>query len=169
MKLYKVLGPARQSCHGGTHVWEPGVWYTVTGELKPCEHGFHLCRARDLLSWIKPDVWRAEVRGEQITADNKVVARSARITTKTALDAVNRTGLITGHVITPPDPVASTMVNVGLVYPPPSPVRPYNVAAVMTPLVKVRWITPPDPVGSVMTTVGAVYPCPPDMITGAPN
>ena len=85
-QLYKVLGPGRKSCHGGSQTWEPGVWYTVTGDLEPCKNGLHLCRAQDLLEWLREEVWHAEVRGQQIAAENKVVVRSARITTQTALD-----------------------------------------------------------------------------------
>jgi len=84
--LYKVLGPGRRSCHGGSHTWEPGVWYTVEGELVACERGFHLCRANDLLEWLHAEIWHAEARGQIVDGGNKLVVRSARITTQTAWD-----------------------------------------------------------------------------------
>ena len=85
-KLYKVLGPGRKSCHGGSHTWEPGVWYTVEGELVACERGFHLCRANDLLEWLHAEIWHAEARGQIVDGGNKLVVRSARITTQIAWD-----------------------------------------------------------------------------------
>jgi len=83
-KLYKVLAPCRRSCHGGSHTWEPGVWYTVEGELVACKRGFHLCRANDLLEWLHAEIWHAEARGQIVDGGNKLVVRSARITTPTA-------------------------------------------------------------------------------------
>jgi hypothetical protein len=85
-QLYKMLGPGRKSCHGGSHTWEPGVWYSVEGDLIACEHGFHLCRARDLLEWLHVEIWHAEARGKRLDGGNKSVVRSARITTPTAWD-----------------------------------------------------------------------------------
>ena len=45
-KLYKVLGPHRESYHGGKPVvWTPGKWMpAVRGPLVPCQRGYHLCR-----------------------------------------------------------------------------------------------------------------------------
>jgi hypothetical protein len=85
-QLYKVLGPGRKSCHGGSHTWEPGVWYSVEGDLIACKHGFHLCRARGLLEWLHVEIWHAEARGKRLDGGNKSVVRSARITTPTAWD-----------------------------------------------------------------------------------
>jgi len=85
-KLYKVLGPGRRSCYGGSHTWEPGVWYTIEGELVACERGFHLCRANDLREWLHAEIWHAEARGQIVDGGNKLVVRSARITTQTAWD-----------------------------------------------------------------------------------
>ena len=89
MKLYKVLAAGRRSCHGGTQTWVPGQWYTVEGDLVPCENGLHLCRAGDILNWLHDETWHADARGQRIVCADKVVVRSARITTRTALDATS--------------------------------------------------------------------------------
>lgn len=79
-KFYKVLSEGRKSCYGGEMTWEPGLWYEISGELVPCKNGFHLCKDEDLLDWLGEEVWEAEVEGEIIDHDNKVVVRKARIT-----------------------------------------------------------------------------------------
>ena len=81
-QLYKILGPDRMPCNGGTGQWpEPGTWRTVTGKLVPCENGLHLCRPQDLLTWLRPgrEVWLAEVEGMTVEAEDKIVARTARL------------------------------------------------------------------------------------------
>jgi len=83
-KFYKVLAKWQKSCHGGDHVWEVGKWYEVSGELIPCQNGFHLCRQKDLLKWICEEIWEAQFEGEVIDSDNKLVVRKARITKKCA-------------------------------------------------------------------------------------
>ena len=81
-KLFKVLDNMK-SCHGGTHTWKAGEWVRVEGELIPCQRGIHLCREQDLIEWLGPEIWAAEYRGDEfIIAENKVVVREARITTK---------------------------------------------------------------------------------------
>src|SRR5574340_1168347 len=81
-KLFKVLDNQR-SCHGGDHLWVPGEWVKVKGKLVPCQRGIHLCREQDLVEWLGPEIWAAEYRGDEfILAENKVVVREARITTK---------------------------------------------------------------------------------------
>ncbi len=83
---YKVLGPNRESYHGGTTVvWTPGEWMPeVKGKLKPCHRGYHLCRRADLVNWLGPTIWIAEYEGDRIDVDSprdqsKVVVRRARI------------------------------------------------------------------------------------------
>jgi hypothetical protein len=80
MKLFKILAAGRKSCHGGDHVWEPGMWYEISGELIPCSNGFHLSRAEDLFDWLGEEIWEAEYDGEIIEHGNKAVVRRARIT-----------------------------------------------------------------------------------------
>ena len=59
--LYKWLNKDRSPCNGGRGVWpEPGEWLTVEGELIPCSHGIHLCRERDIIGWIGPQLWIAQ-------------------------------------------------------------------------------------------------------------
>jgi len=79
MKLFKVLGAGRKSCHGGNHVWEVGKWYEVQGELIPCRNGFHLCKAEHLLEWLQEEIWEAQFEGEIIDNGDKIVVRKARI------------------------------------------------------------------------------------------
>ena len=79
MTLYKVLDAENRSTNGGRGKWTPGRWRTVSGPLVPCRHGLHLCRERDLVTWLGPVIWEAEVDGEVIEEPDKVVARRARI------------------------------------------------------------------------------------------
>ena len=80
MKLYKVLGKDRQPYHGGQGQWPPaGEWLEVDGPLILCEHGLHLCREKDLVSWLGPEIWEVEYEGEIVEAENKVVVRKARL------------------------------------------------------------------------------------------
>jgi len=79
MKLYKVTDANGYSMHGGTGKWTPGKWRSVRGDLVPCEHGLHLCRPQDLIHWLGPVIWEAEVDGEVIEQGDKVVARRARV------------------------------------------------------------------------------------------
>lgn len=82
-QLYKILGPDRQPCLGGTGQWpQPGTWRTVEGKLVPCENGLHLCRPKDLLDWLTVgrEVWHVSKRGETLVDDNKLVVRESRLT-----------------------------------------------------------------------------------------
>jgi hypothetical protein len=83
MKLYKVLGEGREAYHGGTGAWPaPGEWLAVDGPLVLCENGLHLCRAKDLVHWLGPEIWEAEYEGEVVEGDDKVVVRKARLVRK---------------------------------------------------------------------------------------
>ena len=78
-RLFKVLDN-QKSCHGGDHLWTPGEWVKVEGELIPCQRGIHLCREQDLVEWLGPEIWAADYRGNDfIVHENKVVVREARI------------------------------------------------------------------------------------------
>jgi len=62
------------------HGKRPGKWMpAIVGELEPCVRGYHLCRAKDLLEWLGPAIFRAEYRGERIVCDDQVVVRQARL------------------------------------------------------------------------------------------
>jgi len=83
-RLFKVLNANGTACHGGTLRWSlpngrPGAWHAVTGSLVPCERGLHLCRERDLLTWLGPALYLAETDGERLDADDKIVVRRARL------------------------------------------------------------------------------------------
>ena len=87
-QYWKVLDNDNRSCHGGDATWMPGEWMpAIEGELIPCENGYHLCRRQDLLLWLGKVIWEAEVDGDVVEADDKIVARSARIMRR--LDAWN--------------------------------------------------------------------------------
>jgi hypothetical protein len=86
MTLYKVL------CEDGSTVFghgrwnlptddRPGEWMPkITGELIPCKNGYHLCgRLFDLVLWLGPAIYKAQIDGETIDCDNKIVARRARL------------------------------------------------------------------------------------------
>ena len=77
--LYKVTREDGRSMHGGTGRWTPGRWRSVSGPLVPCRNGLHLCRPQDLVHWLGPVIWEAEADGEVVEAEDKVVARRARV------------------------------------------------------------------------------------------
>ncbi|MDE1946258.1 MAG: hypothetical protein KGH93_03650, partial [Patescibacteria group bacterium] len=82
MTLYKFTELDGSACHGGTGRWTLGRWRSVRGPLVVCEHGLHVLRADQLVSWLAPALWEAEVDGELLDDGDKLVARRARITTR---------------------------------------------------------------------------------------
>src|SRR5690606_11532697 len=83
---YKVLNVDGTPCHGGTGRWHlptadgPGEWMPTIPDPVPCTRGYHLCRdAADLLEWLGPTIWVAEVDGAVIAHHNKVVVGRARL------------------------------------------------------------------------------------------
>ena len=87
-KLYKVLSEGGKSCHGGSYKWDmpvdgkPGAWATPVDDIKPCERGYHLCKAKDLIYWLGDEIWEAEGRGTWMSSEYKVVYESARLIRK---------------------------------------------------------------------------------------
>ena len=86
MTLYKVLNQDGSAYHGGVGSWPlpdgeaPGAWTPkLTGRLVPCGHGYHLCRATDLIGWLGPAIFLAEPKGRILKARDKVVVRQARL------------------------------------------------------------------------------------------
>lgn len=84
--LFKMLNSDGTSFNGGTGKWSlpheglPGEWMpAIKGELIACSNGYHLCRSQDLVSWLGPVIYEAEVRGEILMAADKVVTREARL------------------------------------------------------------------------------------------
>ena len=87
MQLYKVLDSGRSTYQD--FVWplpkgkRPGKWMPkIEGELVACENGYHLCREKDILEWLGPEIYEAEHRGELVEAKDKVVVREARLIRK---------------------------------------------------------------------------------------
>jgi hypothetical protein len=78
---YKVLAEDGAAFHGGTGVWREGVWRSVRSDLVPCKRGLHLCREQDLIRWLGPVIWEAEVHPDAtiIEAEDKIVVSKARI------------------------------------------------------------------------------------------
>lgn len=82
MTIYKVLSPDRQPCHGGSGQWpEPGEWLEVPGPLELCGGAtLHLCRGeRQLLEWLGPEIWTAEIDGPVAEGNDKIGCLRARL------------------------------------------------------------------------------------------
>ena len=82
-RLFKVLDKGRMPFHGGSGRWPAkGKWLEVKGELVLCKRGLHLCREKDLVLWLGPEIWEAEYEGERLDGDDKIVVRKARLVRK---------------------------------------------------------------------------------------
>ena len=58
----------------------PGEWMPkLKGNLMECSHGYHACRERDLIHWIRRELYVVEFREKPLEYENKVVGREARI------------------------------------------------------------------------------------------
>jgi len=89
--LFKCLGVRGKPIHGGTGCWPlpkrstrgwvPGEWLEVTGDLRPCANGLHLCTADQLLDWVAPRVYVAEFApGSQVMQGHMtLVGEKARL------------------------------------------------------------------------------------------
>jgi len=84
--LFKVTGSGATACHGGTGQWykphsknRPGKWMPPIKDIYPCYRGYHICQGKDVLEWFGKELYEAEIRGEQIKDDNKIVAEQARL------------------------------------------------------------------------------------------
>ena len=88
MKYYKVLGKGGVPCNGGTGQWslpmgkKPGGWMPKIDNIVPCQRGYHLCRAEDLICWLNEEIYEAEGRGKSIRHENKDVFEQARLIRK---------------------------------------------------------------------------------------
>ena len=83
MIYYKILNKEHKSCNGGNGKWKPNIWMPkLELPLIPCEHGYHLCRKKDLINWLDSEIWVAEGRGKKIICSDKVVFQEARIVKK---------------------------------------------------------------------------------------
>lgn len=93
MIAYKVLRADGTPYHGGIGRWHlptadgPGEWMPPIDPV-PCTRGYHLCRdTADLLKWLGPTIWVAEVDGKVIHHHDKVVVERARLLRKLPWDA----------------------------------------------------------------------------------
>jgi hypothetical protein len=79
---FKCLGPGRTAAHGGSGTWPPvGEWTKpIRGALVPCERGWHVCSAPQLIEWLSSEVYEVEYDGEIVADTNKFVVRHARLT-----------------------------------------------------------------------------------------
>ncbi len=85
--LYKVTDEQGAACHGGLGQWalphdgHPGDWMPVIARPVPCERGYHLCREADLIHWLGPVIWEAEVAPDAVVVEGgtKIVCSSARL------------------------------------------------------------------------------------------
>lgn len=88
-QLFKILKSDGYVCHGVGR-WHlpqsdtPGRWMPpIVGDLIPCQNGYHLCRAENILTWLGPAIFEAEYwawfREAIIFSDNKIVVRRARL------------------------------------------------------------------------------------------
>ena len=83
MKTWKVLDHRRKPYHGGVGQWpKPGEWLEFKGELVACKNGLHLCRKKDLVLWLGPEIWEAKYSGEIVKADDKIIVRKAMLVKK---------------------------------------------------------------------------------------
>ena len=78
-RLFKVLGENRTAFHGGSGKWFARKWMPPIADIKPWVRGYHLCREKDLLGWLGPEIWEAEYRGERIDQADKIVVSEARL------------------------------------------------------------------------------------------
>ena len=73
MTYYKTLGDNGQACHGGTGWWalpcgtQPGAWMPRVESPVLCERGYHLCCREDLVRWLAPTIYEAEIAPEAMT------------------------------------------------------------------------------------------------------
>ena len=88
MKYYKVLHEDCRSCHGGSYTWIPGEWAPEIADVVLYHRGYHLCRRDDLVTWLGPAIWAAEISGDVVVeGEDKVVCGRARIVERLAWDA----------------------------------------------------------------------------------
>jgi hypothetical protein len=87
--LFKVLDAEGRSCNGGDlqwslptqnadGAWKPGDWMPeVTGDLVPCENGYHAAQDAQVLKWFGPRLFEIEAQpgSEAVQASDKVVMR----------------------------------------------------------------------------------------------
>ena len=63
---------------------KPGKWMMpIEGRLVECDNGYHVCRgAQQLIHWLGPEIYGAEIRGEILLGNTKTVVREVRLIAK---------------------------------------------------------------------------------------
>ena len=90
MTYYKSLSADGCSCNGGHSKWslpslqpdgtyKPGCWMPRIENIVPCERGYHVFERKDIMQWLNATLYEAEVRGETIDHEDKIVAESCRL------------------------------------------------------------------------------------------
>lgn len=70
---FKVLQESGECYHGGQGAWPlpaadgPGDWLPkLTGEIVPCQYGYHILRPEDVVYWPGPALFIVETQAETI-------------------------------------------------------------------------------------------------------
>lgn len=92
MKGYKAFLPDMMTQHGDDTVYEVGKTYTVEGEIKICENGYHFCKkCVDVYDYYnKPcRICEVNVTGAVQTQGNKSVGRRLKILRELTADEIS--------------------------------------------------------------------------------
>ena len=92
MKGYKAFLPNMTTQHGDDTVYEVGKTYTVEGEIKICENGYHFCKkCVDVYDYYsKPcRICEVSVTGAVQTQGNKSVGRKLKILRELTADEIS--------------------------------------------------------------------------------
>ena len=92
MKGYKAFLPNMTTQHGDDTVYEVGKTYTVEGEIKICENGYHFCKkCVDVYDYYsKPcRICEVSVTGAVQTQGNKSVGRRLKILRELTADEIS--------------------------------------------------------------------------------
>lgn len=92
MRGYKAFLPDMTTCHGDDTVYEVGKTYTVEGEIKICENGYHFCKkCVDVYDYYnKPcRICEVSVTGAIQTQGNKSVGRKLKILRELTADEIS--------------------------------------------------------------------------------
>ena len=92
MKGYKAFLPDMTTLHGDDTVYEVGKTYTVEGEVRICENGYHFCKkCVDVYDYYsKPcRICEVSVTGAVQTQGNKSVGRKLKILRELTADEIS--------------------------------------------------------------------------------
>jgi len=84
--VYKFTGTDGTPHNGGEGAWplpsstKPGSWRSAKGKLVACRNGLHLVRGIQILEWLGPELYVAEIgKGAVIEETDKLCVRKARL------------------------------------------------------------------------------------------